>query len=167
MEVLLPCLSGNVNHNILLYVRTGEGWRKILDDRGASLERMSSRTHSGQALVTWQHDSAFDSASCAGKPSDWHTGKVIDSTNSSQTAMNRVYVRFRIEAELYLYLAQKRLKRRWSKPATVRVSAPVNFAVVDDELFMLNENGKKHEMEIVKKVLRKPVEKRKRRQIVA
>ena len=55
----------------------------------------------------WQHDSAFDSASCAGKPSDWHTGKVIDSTNSSQTVLNRVYVRFRIEGELYIYLTER------------------------------------------------------------
>ena len=147
MEVLLPCLSENVNHNILLCVRPGEGWRKVVDERSAKLERISSRTQGGQALVMWQHDSAFDSASCAGKPSDWHTRKVIDSTNSSQTALNRVYVTFRIEEELYTYLAHEPLRHRWFKPATVRGSGPVKFAVVDDELFMLNKNGKEHEME--------------------
>jgi mRNA-degrading endonuclease HigB of HigAB toxin-antitoxin module len=68
---------------------------------------------------------------------------------------------------MYAYLAQERLKRRWSKPANVKVNAPVKFSVVDRKLYVLDENGKEHEMEIVKKVLRQPAEQRKAREIVA
>lgn len=61
VEGLLPCLSGNVNHDILLYVHTGEGWRKVLDGFGGKLERVSSGTRGWQDLVMWQHGSRTES----------------------------------------------------------------------------------------------------------
>ena len=61
VEGLGPCLSGNVNHNIWLYVRAGNGWRVVLDGIGAKLERISSDAHGWPDLYLWQHDSAFDS----------------------------------------------------------------------------------------------------------
>ena len=108
-----------------------------------------------------------ESAFCAGKVRDWHTGIVLDSTNPSQSDVNPVCVTFRIEGEMYAYLAQERLKRRWSKPANLTANAPVRFAVVDRELFVLDKHGKEHKMEIVKKVLRQPMEHRKPKPIAA
>ncbi|MEO8128775.1 MAG: hypothetical protein ABJF23_09295 [Bryobacteraceae bacterium] len=106
-------------------------------------------------------------AVCAGKPRDWHTGKLLDSANASHPDSKRVVATFHIEGEMYAYLAQERMKRRWSKPAAVKTNTPVKFAVVDRKLFLLDQNGKEHEMEIVKKILRRPPQPRKPRDIMA
>ncbi|MEO8128776.1 MAG: hypothetical protein ABJF23_09300 [Bryobacteraceae bacterium] len=60
-EGLLPCLSGNVNHLILLYVLIGKDWHKVLDETGAKLERLPSATRGWRHLTLWQHSSAFES----------------------------------------------------------------------------------------------------------
>jgi hypothetical protein len=120
----------------------------------------------------------------ASKPRDWQDGKVLDSqrsryfagtignasttgnadgngsysgaTNGSQTAVYRVFETFVIEGDKYVYMTQERLKWRWSKPANVTVNAPVKYAVEKRKLFVMDEDGKEHEMEIVKKTLRLP-----------
>jgi hypothetical protein len=38
------------------------------------------------------------------------------------------------------------------------VNAPVKYAVEKRKLFVVDEDGKEHEMEIVKKVLRQPAD---------
>jgi hypothetical protein len=43
------------------------------------------------------------------------------------------------------------------------VNGPVKFAVEKRKLFVIDEDGKEHEMEIVKKVLRQPTEDKKPR----
>jgi hypothetical protein len=79
-------------------------------------------------------------------------------TNTSQTAVYAVYQNFLIEGETHAYLAQERLRWRWSKPANLTVNGPVKFAVEKRKLFVIDEDGKEHEMEIVKKVLRQPAD---------
>ena len=83
-------------------------------------------------------------------------GTYNGNTNSSETAVYRVFETFLIEGETHAYLAQERLKWRWSKAANVTVNAQVKFAVAKRKLFVMDEDGKEHEMEIVKKVLRQP-----------
>jgi hypothetical protein len=120
----------------------------------------------------------------AGKERDWKTGKVLDSqrqryfagtvgngstngtvgdsgtysgqTNSSSTAIYRVFETFVIEGDKYVYLAQERLRWRWSKAANVTVNGPVKYAVEKRKLYVMDDDGKEHEMEIVKKTLRLP-----------
>lgn len=121
----------------------------------------------------------------AEKNRGWQTGKVLDSqrsryfagtvgnanttgtaqsgtyqgnTNSSQTAVYRVYETFLIEGETHAYFAQQRLRWHWSKPANLTVNGPVKFAVEKRKLFVIDEDGKQHEMEIVKRILRLPAE---------
>lgn len=77
-------------------------------------------------------------------------------TNTSQTAVYRTYQTFLIEGETHAYLAQQRLRWRWSKPANLTVNGPVKFAVNKRKLFVIDEDGKEHEMEIIKRVLRLP-----------
>jgi hypothetical protein len=115
------------------------------------------------------------------KNRDWQTGKVLDSqrnryfagtvgdanttipneatglpktTYSSQTAVYRTYETFLIEGDKYAYVAQERLHWKWSKPANLTVNGPVKYAVEKQTLFVIDEDGKEHEMEIVKKTLR-------------
>lgn len=83
-----------------------------------------------------------------------NSGTYQGNTNSSQTAVYRVFETFLIEGETYAYLAQERLRWRWSKPANVIVNAPVKYVVEKRKLFVMDEDGKEHEMEIVKKILR-------------
>jgi hypothetical protein len=124
----------------------------------------------------------------AGKEHDWQTGKVLDTqrqryfagtvgsgnsngtvsdsgtysgqTNSSSTAVYRVFETFVIEGDQYVYLAQERLRFRWSKAANVTVNGPVKYAVEKRKLYVMDEDGKEHEMEIVKKTLRVPEDKK-------
>jgi len=79
-------------------------------------------------------------------------------TNTSQTAVYRVYETFLIEGETHAYLAQERLHWRWSKPANLTVNGPVKFAIEKRKLFVIDDDGKEHEMEIIKRILRLPAE---------
>jgi hypothetical protein len=81
-------------------------------------------------------------------------GTYQGNTNSSERAVYRVFETFLIEGDTHAYLAEERLRWRWSKPANVTVNAPVKFTVEKHKLFVIDEDGKEHEMEIVKKVLR-------------
>jgi hypothetical protein len=74
-------------------------------------------------------------------------------TNSEQTPVYRVFETFLIEGDKYTYVAQERLQRKWSKPANLTVNGPVKYAVEKQTLFVVDEDGKEHEMEIVKKIL--------------
>ena len=118
----------------------------------------------------------------AAKARDWQTGKVLDTnrqgyfagtvgnsnTNGSvdssgnyhgnssggETAVYSVSETFVIEGDQYVYLAQERLRWRWSKAANVTVNGLVRYVVDKRKLYVLDEDGKEHEMEIVKKTLR-------------
>ena len=123
-------------------------------------------------------------AVAAEKQRDWQMGKVLDSqryryfagtvgsgnttgtadndgtfrgnTNTSQTAIYRVFETFLIEGDTYAYWAQERLRFRWSKAANLTVNGPVKYALEKRKLFVIDEDGKEHEMEVVKKTLRQP-----------
>ncbi len=84
------------------------------------------------------------------------SGTYRGQTNASQTAVYRVFETFVIEGDKYVYMAQERLKWRWSKAANVTVNAPVKYAIEKRKLFVMDEDGKEHEMEIMKKTLRLP-----------
>jgi hypothetical protein len=85
-------------------------------------------------------------------------GTYQGNTNSSQTAIYRVFETFLIEGEKYAYLGQERLRWRWSKPANLTVNGPVKYAVEKRKLFVIDDDGKEHEMEIIKRVLKQPAE---------
>jgi hypothetical protein len=83
-------------------------------------------------------------------------GSYNGTTNSNAVAVYRVIQTYVIEAETYAYVVEERLKWRWSKPANVTVNAPVRFAVEKRKLWILDDDGKEHETQIVKRVLREP-----------
>ena len=75
--------------------------------------------------------------------------------------MYRVFETFLIEGDKYAYLAQERLRWRWSKAANLTINGPVKYAIEKRKLFVIDEDGKEHEMEIIKKTLRLPDQKAK------
>jgi hypothetical protein len=87
------------------------------------------------------------------------TSSVTQGTQyGSETDVYHVYETFAIEGNTYAYIAQERLRWRWSKPANLAVNAPVKFAVEKRNLFVIDGDGKEHEITIVKKILRHPTE---------
>jgi hypothetical protein len=85
-----------------------------------------------------------------------NSGTYQGQTSGTSQAVYRTYETFVIEGEKYVYMAQERLKWRWSKPANVTVNGPVKYAVEKRKLFVMDEESKEHEMDIVKKTLRLP-----------
>ena len=83
-------------------------------------------------------------------------GTYNGNTSTSQTAIYRVYQDFVIEGETYAYYAQEHIKWRWSKPANLTVNGTVKYAVDKRRLYVIDDDGKEHEMEIMRKVLRIP-----------
>ncbi len=115
-------------------------------------------------------------AVAAEKHRGWQTGIVLDPqqsqyfpTNSPETQTNGRDVTFIIQGETYVYLVQQRLRWNWSKAANLTVKMPVKFTTDerrvlfrgDDgkkhetqwhKFFVIDNHGKEHEMEIVKKL---------------
>jgi hypothetical protein len=125
----------------------------------------------GEKVRNWQTGKVLDSqrnryfvgtvgnANTAGTAqANGNYGTYQGSTNSSQTALYKVYETFLIEGDTYAYVAQERLRWKWSKPANLTVNGAVKYAVEKQKLFVIDDDGKEHEMEIVKKILRQPAE---------
>ena len=85
-------------------------------------------------------------------------GTYQGNTASSQRSIYKVYETFLIEGDTYAFVAQERLRWQWSKAANLTVNGPVKYAVEKRKLFVMDEDGKEHEMEIVKKIFRQPAE---------
>ena len=89
---------------------------------------------------------------------DWQTGRTVSSERRElcPQGVECVYQEFQFEGDKKIYTARERLKWRWSKEANVTVNGPVKFAVDAHErkLFVIDDDGKEHQMEITSKVLR-------------
>ena len=59
-----------------------------------------------------------------------------------------------IEVGDYIYVAQERLRTRRSKPADLTINASVKLAIERDKLYLVGEDGKEHEADITKKILK-------------
>jgi hypothetical protein len=82
------------------------------------------------------------------------SGTYQGSTLHSNSAIYRVYQNYVIEGDQYVYLASERLRWRWSKPADLTVNGTVQYVVEKRKLIVLDDGGKEHELEIVKRILK-------------
>lgn len=119
--------------------------------------------------LDWQVGTLRDSERSryfAGTVGDWNTNGNVNAygnnanyhsnTNSSQTAVYRVCQNYEIEGDQYVYLAQQHIKWRWSKAADISVNGRVQYAVDKRKLYLVDEQRKVYELEIVKKILKTP-----------
>jgi hypothetical protein len=120
---------------------------------------------------------AFVCAQAKEKDRNWQTGKVLDSdqarryvgsisdssstdygttshSSGTSTAVYRVNQIYVVEIGQYVYVSQERLRWKWSKPAEVTVNAPVKVAIEKNTMYLIGNDGKEHEAEIVKKILK-------------
>jgi len=83
-----------------------------------------------------------------------NTGTYSERTNTSSTAIYRVYQTYEIEGDHYVYLAQQHLKWRWNKAADISVNGRIQYAVDKRKLYLVDDQRKVYELEIVKKILK-------------
>jgi hypothetical protein len=96
----------------------------------------------------WQTGKVLDSQRqryFAGTVGNSNTNGAVDSSgnyhgNSSggETAVYRVVEDFVIEGDQYVYLAQERLRWRWSRAANVTVNGPIKYAVEKRKLYVID-----------------------------
>jgi len=77
-------------------------------------------------------------------------------TDTSQSAVYRVYQEYEIEGDQYVYLAEQHIKWRWSKAADISVNGRVQYAVDKRKLYLVDDQRKVYELQIVKKILKTP-----------
>jgi len=139
-KVICPALLAVVSAQCLAAGEKSRNWQM-----GKVLDSERSRHFAG----------SIGSGSSTGSAQTYGTyGTYQGSTNTSQTAIYRVYETFLIESETHVYMAQQRLRWRWSKPANLTVNGPVKFAVEKRKLYVIDDDGKQHEMEVIKRVLK-------------
>lgn len=59
-----------------------------------------------------------------------------------------------IEGDQYVYLVARVLHWRWSKASNLTVNAPVRFAVEKHSMYVLDDDGREHKTQIVKRILK-------------
>ncbi len=67
------------------------------------------------------------------------------------TTINYVEETYVIDDGAIIYTVSERLKWRWSKEADLVVNRPVKFVVDGKKLIILDDNGKEHNTQILKR----------------
>jgi len=106
------------------------------------------------------------SAVAAEKNRDWQTGKLVDTdrnryfagtytppSGSLTVPIYRAHQDYVIDARTYIYVAEERVSAR-SKAVNLIIKGPVKFAIEKRKLYVIDNDGKEHEAEIVKQILK-------------
>jgi pyruvate dehydrogenase complex dehydrogenase (E1) component len=102
------------------------------------------------------------------RDSDWQTGKLVDvrfekdsrivgvanqhSGVITQRRNDSTY--YEIDAGEIVYVVKQSLTHRHDKQLKLTVNAPVKFAIVKDDFYLLDEDGKQQKLSIEKKTLK-------------
>lgn len=82
-----------------------------------------------------------------------------EKSDTSETPVYRTYNTVIIEGATHGYVARQRKRFGWSKLANLTVNGPVKFTIEKRNLYLIDDDGKEHKLEIVKQVLKpKPAE---------
>jgi hypothetical protein len=97
------------------------------------------------------------------KKREWLEGKLIDVSNEAYTYGSVVngtggthqgdHITYRIDDGKYIYVASH-THRRHDKALTVTVNDKIKFAIEKEKIYILDEDGKEHELKFVKKTLK-------------
>ena len=97
------------------------------------------------------------------KKREWQEGKLIDISTEPYTyggmasGTGSVHqgerITYRIDGEKYIYVAAH-THRRNDKALPLTVNDKIKFAVEKDKVYILDEDGKEHELKFVKKTLK-------------
>jgi hypothetical protein len=101
---------------------------------------------------------------------DWQTGKLLDTDRNRYFAgtftpagpnghgqfgypLYRAIQDYVIDAGTYIYVAEERVRPK-SKPVNLVINAPVKYAIEKRKLYVIDDDGKEHEAQIVKQILK-------------
>ena len=105
----------------------------------------------------------------ARKERAWQTGTVLDPRHSSyftastnappyggatDVPLMKVYEPFLLEGDTTAYFVREGQRWERRKPANLKIGGPVKFAIVGQKMYVLDDSGKEHRMEITKQVPR-------------
>jgi hypothetical protein len=123
-----------------------------------------------RALLCLCFIAAFSAPCVAEKihDSDWKTGKLTDVRFEKDSRIMGVANRnsgvltqrrndstyYEIDAGDLMYVVKQTLRHRGDKQLKLTVNAPVKFAIVKDDFYLLDEDGKQQKLSIEKKTLK-------------
>ena len=85
------------------------------------------------------------------KTRDWKTGKLISVDVDQRNLINYIY---KIDDGKIIWVANRNAWSKYDKALLVTVNAEVKFAVEGDHLFLVDEKGKEHKLDIQHKILK-------------
>lgn len=110
------------------------------------------------------------SISTAAHQRDWQTGKLLDTDRNRYFAgtftppgpngpgqfgypLYRAFQDYVIDVGTYVYVAEERVRPK-SKPVNLVINAAVKYAIEKRKLYVIDNDGKEHEAQIVKQILK-------------
>jgi hypothetical protein len=100
---------------------------------------------------------ASDSSTTDGDTTDTDVSGTYSGPSSGvDTAIYRAYETCVIGTGSMVYMAQERMRWRWLHPARLTVNGNVKYYLDGRHIHLLDEDGKGHEAEIVKQILKQP-----------
>jgi hypothetical protein len=105
-------------------------------------------------------------------PRVWKTGTLFDTTSekgsrlvgsyhaSNGTAFGSLHQRrddatyYAIESDDMVYIAKRTLTRRHDKQLNLTINAPVKFAIENEDVYLMAEDGKEHKLTLESKRLK-------------
>jgi hypothetical protein len=61
-----------------------------------------------------------------------------------------------IDSDSYVYIVSRLLYWRWNKSADVTINAPIRFATDKQTMYLLDDEGREHKTQIIKRILKTP-----------
>ena len=80
-------------------------------------------------------------------------------SGGSRTSSRPVYSQREVhlvDSESYVYIVSRLLYWRWNKSADVTINAPIRFATDKQTMYLLDDEGREHKTQIVKRILKTP-----------
>ncbi|MBM3740350.1 MAG: hypothetical protein FJW39_31735 [Acidobacteria bacterium] len=75
-----------------------------------------------------------------------------NTVTGSTVPISIVHAYYVVEADDMIYIGAQRLRWRWSKPIDFTINRPIRFAVEKRDLYLLDEQGKEHKIELIKRI---------------
>jgi hypothetical protein len=117
----------------------------------------SSHRPDAQPARGWKVLRASASSTTSGDTSDTDViGTYSGSSSGADTAVYRAYETYVIDTGSIVYKAQECMRWRWSHPARLAVNGNVKYYLDGRHIHLLDEDGKEHEVDIVKQILKRP-----------
>lgn len=117
--------------------------------------QLSSFATSAESQRTWQEGTCRDVTTDSRVVSFYSSGSAVGNTVSGSTVpISVVHAYYVIETADMIYIGSHRLRWRWSKPIDLTINRPVRFAIEKRNMYLQDDEGKEHKLDLVKRIAR-------------